>query len=199
VHHHYYGNSGGGGGGSAQVNTDARPDLPDRKVNRNDTFMVGVHGANYISGYDNGGGFRDPGVGLTIAYRPVETFGVEFQYSYFNPTLDRDSATPRETATMAPSLTVHAFPWKRVSPYAAFGVTGTRRNYDDSYTVAGETMSANVQSTAWGPHAGLGLELALGDNLAVDLEGRYVGYVNVEDDPNAPAALQATAGLNFYF
>ena len=181
------------------VQPSERPGLPERKINRSDSFMIGVHGSQMAAGYDGGGSFVDPGVGVSFAYRPVETFSVGLDYSYFNPTME-DSATPRETANIAPNISIHAVPWKRVSPYAEFGMTASRRIYEDQWTQNGEQFETNVTGTAWGPHAGLGLEVAIGKSLALDLSGKYVGYVNVEgDDPSSPSALQGNLGLNIYF
>jgi hypothetical protein len=181
------------------VQPSERPGLPERKINRSDSFMLGVHGSQMAAGYDGGGSFVDPGVGVSFAYRPVETFSVGLDYSYFNPTME-DSATPRETANIAPNISIHAVPWKRVSPYAEFGMTASRRIYEDQWTQNGEQFETNVTGTAWGPHAGLGLEVAIGKSLALDLSGKYVGYVNVEgDDPSSPSALQGNLGLNIYF
>ena len=76
-----------------------------------------------------------------------------------------------------------------MSPYLNLGATMSRRAYD----------GVDIASTAYGPHAGLGLELAVGDSAAIDLRGQYIGYVNVADDQQVPGALQATGGLSFYF
>ena len=52
----------------------------------------------------------------------------------------------------------------------------------------------------WGPHAGVGIEFAFGNNVALDLEARYTGYLNTEaDDPTIPGALQTTAGFLVHF
>ena len=190
---HYYYND------TTTVQPEARPELPERRVNRNDSFMVGVHGAQMAAGYDGGGTFVDPGVGVSFAYRPVETFSIGLDYSYFNP-VGSDGFTPRETANIAPNISIHAVPWKRVSPYAEFGMTASRRIYNDQWSQNGEQFQTDVSGTAWGPHAALGLEVAIGKSLALDVSGKYVGYVNVEgDDPSAPSALQGNLGLNIYF
>ena len=51
------------------------------------------------------------------------------------------------------------------------------------------------------PHAGLGVELAIGRSLAIDIEGRYLSQMQtLSDDPlKEGGALQATAGLLFHF
>lgn len=193
VHHVYYNQT-------TTVQPEARPELPDRKVNRNDAFMLGASGSQMLGSYDGGGSWVDPGIGLSFAYRPVETFSIGLDYSYYNPTMDTSVDTPRETANISPNISVHAVPWKRVSPYAEFGLTASRRIYEDTWTRGGEQMEADVMGTAWGPHAALGLEVAIGKSLALDVSGKYIGYLNVEgDDPSGPSALTASAGLNIYF
>ena len=89
-----------------------------------------------------------------------------------------------------------------MSPYATLGLTWNSRSITDSYynTESFSYDVAEAQDTLFGPHAGLGLELALGESAALNFEGRYINYLNVEqDDVSAPAAVQGTAGVNFYF
>ena len=193
-HHHHHYHSTHTTSGSSTVVVDERPELPKRSIDRTDKYFVGVTGGQYLSGYDSGVGFSDGGLGVTLGYRPVETVGLELSYSYFDQTFEGD--TERQTSTLQPSVNLYAFPWKRVNPYVQLGGTMTRRAYDDSWD-GGE---ATVMGSAYGPHAGLGLEIALGDNLALDAKGTYIGYMNVDgSDPNAPAALQGTVGLDLYF
>lgn len=190
-HHHYthYDNSGRVEKKGTTVSD--RPDLPTRKVDRNDTFSVGFQAGSYVSGFENGYSFGDAGFGVDGSYRPVESVGLELAYTYYDQNFEDDSA--RQTATLQPSMNLYAVPWKRVSPYLNVGGTMSRRSYEES---AG---GADVASTAYGPHAGLGVEFALGEHAAIDLRGQYVHYLNVTEDPNVPSALQATGGLNFYF
>jgi hypothetical protein len=190
--HHYYTTTTTHSGGTVVV--DDRPDLPKRSIDRTDKYSLGVTGGQYLSGYDSGAGFSDGGFGVTLGYRPVETVGLELGYTYFDQTFDGD--TERQTSTFQPSVNLYAVPWKRVNPYLTVGGTMTRRAYDDSWD-GGE---ATVMGSAYGPHAGLGVEIALGDNLALDAKGTYIGYMNVDgSDPSAPAALQGTLGLDLYF
>ena len=193
-HHHHHYHSTHTTSGSSTVVVDERPELPKRSIDRTDKYFLGVTGGQYLSGYDSGVGFSDAGFGVTLGYRPVETVGLELGYTYFDQTFDGD--TERQTSTLQPSVNLYAFPWKRVNPYVQLGGTMTRRAYDDSWD-GGE---ASVMGSAYGPHAGLGLEIALGDNLALDAKGTYIGYMNVDGgDPSAPAALQGTVGLDLYF
>ncbi len=198
-HHYHHGSHGSHSGGSTTTTTkEERPELPRRKIDRTDRFSLGVQGGQYLSSYDAGVGFADPGLGLSLGYRPVETVGLELSYTYFDQTFDGD--TERQTSTLQPSVNLYAFPWTRVNPYLTVGGTMTRRAYDDSWTNDSGEQSATVIGTAYGPHAGLGLEIAVGDNAALDARGTYISYQNVDgSDANAPGALQGTVGLDFYF
>ena len=180
------------------VVVDDRPELPRRSIDRTDKFSVGVQGGQYLSGYDLGAGFADKGLGVSIGYRPVETVGLEVSYSYFDQTFDGD--TERQTSTFQPGINLYAFPWTRVNPYLTVGGTMTRRAYDDTWNDGSGEQSATVMGTAYGPHAGLGVEIALGDNVALDARGTYIGYMNVDGgDPSLPGAVQGTVGLDIYF
>ncbi|HJN72980.1 MAG TPA: outer membrane beta-barrel protein [Myxococcota bacterium] len=185
VHHHYYG---GGSSGGGTVDKSEVPDLPTRKVDRNDTFRLGVQGGTHYSAFNEGAySFGDAGLGLNVGYRPVESVGFELTHTYFDQTFDE--FTQRQTSTSQASVNVYAVPWKRVSPYLNLGATMSRRSYD----------GVDIESTAYGPHAGLGVELAIGERAAIDLRGQYIGYVNVGDDQQVPGALQGTGGVSFYF
>jgi len=183
VHHHYYGNS-----GSSEATVSEAPPLPSRAVDRNDSFRLGFQGGTYNSAfYDGAAGFGDAGIGFNAAYRPVESVGFELTHTYFDNTFDE--ASTRQTSTSQASVNVYAVPWKRVSPYLNLGASMSRRSYD----------GVDIHSTAYGPHAGLGLEFAVGERAAIDLRGQYIGYLNVADDAQVPGALQGTGGLSFYF
>ena len=199
-HHHYhsYDHYESGGTNNTVTTVDERPELPRRKIDRTDRFSLGLQGGQYLSSYDAGAGFADPGLGVSLGYRPVETVGLELSYTYFDQTFDGD--TERQTSTLQPSVNLYAFPWTRVNPYLTVGGTMTRRAYEDTWNDGSGEQSATVMGTAYGPHAGLGLEIALGENVALDAKGTYISYMNVDgDDPNAPGALQGTVGLDFYF
>jgi len=171
---------------------------PTRDVNRAGSFSVGGQGGVYAGAYDGGAGYADFGVGFTANYRPVEALGIELAYTYFNQTFDEGSE--RETGVFAPSVQLYAVPWNTISPYASLGVTWAGRSYDDAYNDGYQQKTAYVQESAFGPHLGLGMEFALGQRAALDLEARYTSFLNVGgDDPSAPGALTGTAGLNFYF
>ncbi len=191
-HAHYAGSHGKKGGGA---NTKA---LPSRKVDRNGDFGVGITTGTYLSGYDEGGDFSDFGLGVSASFRPVETVGLELGYSYHNDTFD--STSERTTSLIQPSVNVYAFPWTRVSPYASLGLTWASRSYEDTWSDGFTQQTETVSSTAFGPSLGAGIEFNLAEAASLDLEAKYNGFVNVgADDPNVPGALQAGAGLTFYF
>lgn len=170
-----------------------------RAVDRNGDLAVGIRAGSYHSAYDNGyGAFGDFGMGIGLRYRPVESLGLELGWQYHDETFSSD--TERITRPLQASVQLFAFPWTRVSPYFTAGLTWTGRSYSDTY-YDGFTYKREVQdSTLFGPHAGIGLEFAVGENVAIDLEGRTIGYLNVDDEDNSlNGALQGTMGLNFYF
>ena len=173
---------------------------PTRAIDRNGDFAFGLRGGTYGTEYLGGGGYSDAGIGLTARFRPVESIGLEVAYEHHSQNFEDD--TERINNPLQTSVQVYAFPWTRVSPYATLGLTWNSRSLTDTY-YNNETFSydvAEAQDTLFGPHAGLGLELALGDSAALNFEGRYINYLNVEqDDVSAPAAVQGTAGVNFYF
>ena len=173
---------------------------PTRAIDRNGDFAIGLRGGTYGTEYLGGGGYSDAGIGLTARFRPVEAVGLEVAYEHHSQNFEED--TERINNPLQTSVQVYAFPWTRVSPYATLGLTWNSRSLTDSYYNI-ETFSydvAEAEDTLFGPHAGLGLELALGENAALNFEGRYINYLNVEaDDVSAPAAVQGTAGVNFYF
>jgi opacity protein-like surface antigen len=96
---------------------------------------------------------------------------------------------------------VFANPWGRISPYALGGLTTNARTINDQFRVEdGGMNSLETSDVLWGPHAGVGIELAFGKNVALDLEARYTGYLNTDvDDPTIPGALQTTAGFLVHF
>ncbi|MEL6341783.1 MAG: outer membrane beta-barrel protein [Myxococcota bacterium] len=175
-------------------------EMPNRKVDRNGDFGFGLRAGTYSSGYEGGGGYGDFGLGLTARFRPVEAVGLEFAYEHHSETFDEN--TERINNPLQASVQLYAFPWTRVSPYVTAGLTWNNRSVNDDYFDAsvGQTRVAEETGTLFGPHGGLGLELAIGDNAALNIEGRMVGYLNQEpDDLSANTAVQGTMGLNFYF
>ena len=170
-----------------------------RAVDRNGDLGIGIRSGTYMSSYYDGyGAFGDFGMGFALRYRPVESLGLEAAYQYHNESWNDESE--RTSQPFSTSVQLYAFPWTRVSPYLTAGLTWTARNYSDTFHNGISYDQVYRQDTLFGPHGGLGLEFAVGQSASINVEGRYVGYVNVADnDPSTPGALQGTAGLNFYF
>jgi len=169
--------------------SSTRSKLPSRDVNRAGSFAVGIKGGtlveqeavvNKLTG--------DTGYGIVARYRPVEAIGFEGSWMRHE---DASSGTlVRDPLSVSAQL--FAFPWTRLSPYVGGGVT-----FDGPASRADAPESGRRMM----PHAGLGVELALGRSLAIDIEGRYLSQMQtLSDDPlSEGGALQATAGLLFHF
>jgi opacity protein-like surface antigen len=171
---------------------------PTRALDRTNTFGVGLSAGSYNSGYKAGGGYGDMGIGLTATYRPVEAVGFEIAWTHYDQSWDEN--TDRIHEPVQASVNLYAFPWSRVSPYATLGVTQTGRDVQDTWFDGLTEQTTTTQQTVFGPHAGLGVEFAMGSTAALDLETRYISYLDVEEgDPSASSAVQGTMGLKFYF
>jgi opacity protein-like surface antigen len=167
--------------------------LPTRRVDRRQTFGIGVRGGSVVSGYRGGSVFGDFGLGVLGRYRPMEVFGVEVLVSHHNESWDR--ATERAQTMGQLSGQLFITPWARVSPYVTAGLTGTFRHADRMVD-----FDEYGKRFLFGPHGGVGLEVNVGRHLAIDFEGRMTGYVNVGDDPITPrGAFQGNAAIVAYF
>lgn len=170
---------------------------PAREVNRDESFAVGLRTGTLASGYENGASYSDFGVGFNARYRPTESLGLELSYGYYSDSFNDRSE--RTTQPLAASVEVFAFPSSRISPYALVGTTWTKRSYNDTYGLLPSEIHEG-EDLQFGPHAGLGLEFAIGKQAALDLEGRYNTFVTDYDtDPSLSGSLQGTLGLNVYF
>ncbi|MDP2316408.1 MAG: outer membrane beta-barrel protein, partial [Pseudomonadota bacterium] len=180
----------GGDGGRDRVE-----DAPERKVERARTFAVGIRGGSYMGGYNvNGGGFGDAGLGVAARYRPVEAVGLEVSWMHHDQTWEDGSE--RVYQPLQASVQLFGMPWTKVNPYVLAGVTITGRDVKDNLGFT----TVSQDSTLWGPHAGVGLELGVGKKASVNFDVRYTGYLNKPaDDLTVPGAVQADMGLNFYF
>lgn len=164
--------------------------LPTRRVDRDGTMAIGLRSGALYSGYDDGYVYGDLGLGGTLRFRPEESLGLEVALTHHDQTWDEGS--DRHQTVGQASAILYAFPWSRVSPYVLGGLTYTARSVDD--------CDEPVTNAVWGPHAGAGIELAIGEDVALDLEARYISYLNApSDDPTLPGAVQTTAGLVFHF
>jgi opacity protein-like surface antigen len=171
--------------------------MPSRAIDRKGAFSVGMTGGTYASGYDLGGDFSDFGMGVNARFRPVEGLGFEIAYSTHDDTFDSD--TERTTTMLSPSVQVFLAPWTRLSPYASLGVTWTERSYNDTWTDGFNQYQTATEDGSFGPHVGIGLEIALGQNAAIDFEARALGYLDTQEAGTVPGAVQTTVGANWYF
>lgn len=187
AHVHYV-----GARGPVQV---VQQDLPERAVDRDDSFALGVKGGSLLSAKD-GLSYGDPGIGAFARYRPEESVGLELALSHHAGSYPGPQS--RTQTQVAGSLELFAFPWTRVSPYVLGGVTWNGRNVTNEVWT-GETYESFESGLAqWGLHGGVGLEIALGKSVALDLEGRYIGWL-ARERGDAPGAVQATGGLLVHF
>lgn len=184
-----------GGPGPVEVE---RADLPKRAIDRENSIGIGLKGGSMLSSTSTGDVYGDPGLALVGRYRPAESVGLELAVGHHGSGYV-DPVGSRSQTQVAPSVELFAFPWTRVSPYALGGVTWNSANVSDEvWNGNGYDLATNTDSQ-WGLHAGLGLELALGNNFALDFEGRYIGWLDERLEGEAPGAIQATAGLQVYF
>ncbi len=191
THTHYHG---GGGGG---VNVKNR-DLPSRDLDREGSLAVGIKAGSLMSGYFDGPAYSDVGLGVAGRYRPAEAVGLELGLQHHSQTFT--SETERSQTQVNGSVELFAFPWTRVSPYLIGGVTYNARNIQDEIWQGDALSVVEQHDSLWGLHGGVGLELALGQSLAIDLEGKYIGYLDREPtDASLPGALQLNAGLMVHF
>lgn len=184
--------------GARRAPAQARATAPARDVDRSNSLSVGLRSGSFMSSYEGGASYGDFGVGVTARYRANEAIGLEASYGYFSDTFTADSE--RVSQPMSASVELFAFPWTKVSPYMLGGVTWTARSYNDTYTSISGAEEFTAKDLQFGPHGGVGLELAAGENASLNLEGRYTHFVTHSDDDNsAPGALQGLVGVNLYF
>lgn len=163
----------------------AQAHMPVRQVDRNNSLALGLKAGSLLSGTESGQYYTDPGLGLMLRYRPVETVGLQADLMHHAASLDTGV---RRNSQAAASLQLFAYPWTRVSPYVLGGVTWTGRNVPEGDGVRNDLLT--------GLHGGLGLHLGIGQRVGLELEGRYVGYLG-RDGVSPLGALQGTAGLSF--
>lgn len=179
-------------GGSDQVVVQERH-LPDRKIDRDNSLAVGIRAGSYMGAYQGANAFSDVGLGLTARYRPVESLGLEVAGQ-------RHTDAERIHTTGSASAVLFAFPWSRLSPYVLAGGTWTDRSIDDEIWRNDAVQTVSSTTPLFGAHAGAGLEIGLGNHLALDLEARYVHYLNTAaGDPTLPGAVNTNVGLLWHF
>lgn len=167
-------------------------------LDRSNSLALGLRMGSFVSGQADGPRvYSDPGIGLAARYRPSEGVGLEVAVQHHNQSWSFDTA--RSQTLLSGSLELFAFPSSRLSPYVLGGLTYNAR--DLSNVVVTPTGPKAVTTTAplAGPHVGAGLELALGDSLALDLEARYISFWAGPAKGIERAALTTTAGLMVHF
>src|SRR5690606_8099161 len=158
-HVHYVDSSGG-----VQVQ---QAHLPERAIDRNNSLAVGLRAGSLLSGYGQDGRYSDVGAGIAARYRPAETIGLEVALQHHDQSWTSESL--RSQTMGSASVELFAWPWTRVSPYAIGGLTYTSRSMADEVRTFDGVQNIDAGSPLVGPHAGLGLELALGKSVALDL------------------------------
>lgn len=167
--------------------------LPNRKIDRDNSFAIGLKAGSYMGAYSGANAFSDVGVGLSARYRPMESFGLKVDGQ-------RSVDAERVHTTGSASVELFAFPWSRVSPYVLAGGTWTNRSINDQIWRDDAVQTVASNSPLYGAHAGAGIEIALGKKIAIDLEARYIGYVSpLGDDPTLPGAISTSAGVLYHF
>ena len=87
-----------------------------------------------------------------------------------------------------------------VALIAAVGLSSMSRELNDTMLDRGQEVTIARSDTVMGPHAGLGMEFALGQSIALDFEARYTGYIGMDPlDDTLAGAFSTNAGLLFHF
>jgi len=173
--------------------SSSRVEAPRRAVDRGGSLAVGIKGGALVerqtlvdASERVGQVTGDTGYGIAARYRPIESLGIEASWMRHE---DLDGALVRDPVSLSGQL--FAFPWTRMSPHVSAGV---------SFDGPGSQAHSPDGGRRFTPHAGLGLELALGRSVAFDIEARYLSEMQaLSDDPLSDGAVQATAGLMVHF
>jgi hypothetical protein len=184
-------------GPSTRVDTDFDP-----RYERDGTVTVGLGVTLIHSGYGTAAAvddwYTDAGAGLMVRWRPIAPFGIEGSFIRYDQDWSADSARV-QNAGQASAL-VFFTPERVVSPYLLGGVTSNGRRLDDTWTAEGRDQSWTTRDHLWGTHAGVGLEVNLGQRAVLDVEGRAIGWLDqVQGDPTLPFAFQTTAAIGVVF
>lgn len=176
------------------VVTPAPAPAPPDLLERADTWALGLRAGSLWSGYTDGAAYADMGLGLSVRYRPEAAVGLEAALEHHDQTFALGSE--RQQTLLSGSVELFGLPTSRVSPYALIGATYNARAISDD--LADELVEED--DGLWGPHAGAGIEFGIGDRVALDLEARFVGYLNRDRrDASLPGAVTTTAGLVVHF
>lgn len=160
--------------------------VPRRALDRQGSLAVGAGVGQWLSTSPSGSD-ADAALSLVARYRPAEALGLQ-------------AGLGQHVGSSGGSLTdvngqvqLFAFPWSRVSPYGFVGGTYGAGNAV-SHLRAGDLDPASYAGRL-GLDGGLGLELALGDHAAVDLEGKYLSWVGAA----GPGTLGWSGGVVWHF
>lgn len=171
---------------------------PAPSLDRSGSLAVGLRMGSLVSGYSDAPYlYSDPGLGLSARYRPSEGVGVEVAVQHHDESWTLHSH--RSQTLLSGSLELFAWPSSRVSPYVLGGLTYNARDLSDVVLTPTGPQAVATRAPLAGPHLGAGLEFALGDSLALDLEARYVSYWAGLADGADRGALTTTAGLVVHF
>lgn len=165
-------------------------------VDREGSFAIGLKSASYISGYDAGAVYGDFGLGLMGRYRPTKALGVEAVLVHHDQTFNQFSE--RKQTLMQGSAMLFGNSQGRFQPYVIAGLSANARGINDFVQGSNGTTSVDATDVLWGPHAGAGLEVAFGERTALDLEAKYIGWIN-EFETGVPGALQTSANVVVHF
>lgn len=188
VHHQYYGRV-------AQPEVEEEH-LPDRKVDRQGSFALGIKSGSYLSAYEGGSSYGDFGLGVVGRWRPEEALGLELAVTHHNETWN--TSTERSQTLGQASAMLFANPWGRVQPYVLAGLSANARGLNDAVGTNDGGYLVQTSDLLWGPHAGAGIEFAFGERAALDLEARYVGWMN-DREASLPGGLQTSANVVMHF
>jgi hypothetical protein len=176
-----------------------RQPRPDPGLDRAGSLALGLGMGSLLGGYAEGGGYGDLGFGASGRYRPAAGLGLQLDLAHHREAFH--NLSERDQTQVAGSVALFAFPESRVQPYALGGLTWTGRDIHDVVAFNDGTVAeVHTGASTFGPHGGLGLEIAFGPSVALDLEGRLIGSLNhLPDDPTLPAQGVGKVALQIHF
>lgn len=165
-------------------------------------YSLGVTAGAYSGTYyADGAVYNDPGLRFSLSYRNAPVLGAELSIGLFGTNMRYDGmgSDVRSDIPIQMSAVLHAFPRYPIQPYFLFGATGdvrTYRKYD------GIDYGSLYSEFRVGPHAGIGIEFLVGQNMSITVDGRSVYYTLIDrrsEGQTFQNDVVATGGLNFYF
>ena len=164
-------------------------------------YSLGVTAGSYTGAYIDGTVYNDPGLRFSLSYRNAPVLGAEMSVGFFgtNMRLDGMGTDTRSDIPIQMSAVLHLFPRYPIQPYVLFGATGDLRTYR-KYT--GDDFGGLYNEFRVGPHAGLGAEFLVGQNLSITVDARSIYYTLIDrraEGQTFQNDMTVTGGLNFYF